>query len=560
MRPLAPALLALLLVLPLYAQQAPPIQEVTIEGRVAGWAVDSAHVLAIKDKAAREKEIEAIVQYVVEERNYTEVDKKWQVDCLAAYLQDVLRYDSSHITATQIFFDREWKLILRQFTSAGIRESVAKFEPTETGWPHAEKDKPGIGLSIYTRNVNSLGAQTAYIKPFQYLGHWGLEVLTRKTETNTDSWYWPLVGAKTWETPIVKRLYRDPEGRISIDKGHQVTKESKTLYDSWPILGAAPAAVASAVGLSKEWKPACSGIDLTTQFPDVLSRDQCSVGSCHIFATLAPVEAALNRAYDLKVRLSEADLFVQVKVKSKDLYSGASDEAGGAVRLSEGGYPAENLEYALAHGIATDKSAPYDRMLGKYEGWRESQQKSIAAAKKSETILNNTKGHWGEMETEDFAKKNNERFLLGAADLQAERDAVKKALTGFKVEKNSFGYFDSGVTQKQKLVDYLCRGIPVAVSMELAGLPEWGQSKNSEHARHAFIIKGFERADDKFIFKTRNSWGPFHSTRATSNPDIPEEQLSRIYAADALLTASEAKAKGAPAAEVKKELAAFAAK
>lgn len=57
-------------------------------------------------------------------------------------------------------------------------------------------------------------------------------------------------------------------------------------------------------------------VDLSAQFPTLALRTQNDTGACHIFSTVALLEAALNRRWGLKLQLSEADLFVRRMIKS----------------------------------------------------------------------------------------------------------------------------------------------------------------------------------------------------------------------------------------------------
>ena len=75
------------------------------------------------------------------------------------------------------------------------------------------------------------------------------------------------------------------------------------------ILTAALAASAAAADMAR---------DVSHTLPDAPTRNQSDAGSCHSFAATGLVESALYRQYGVRLRLSEADLFVGRIVTDKD--------------------------------------------------------------------------------------------------------------------------------------------------------------------------------------------------------------------------------------------------
>ncbi|MDD5657968.1 MAG: C1 family peptidase, partial [Elusimicrobia bacterium] len=108
-------------------------------------------------------------------------------------------------------------------------------------------------------------------------------------------------------------------------------------------------------------------VDVSNQFPDPPYRNQEDVGSCHIFAGVALLEAALFRHSGKCVRLSEADLFIQSKVSKgqlwEDFVKGKDD------MIQEGADPVIDLHIALEQGVAS--TLAYDDFYERYKPYRD---------------------------------------------------------------------------------------------------------------------------------------------------------------------------------------------
>lgn len=291
-------------------------------------------------------------------------------------------------------------------------------------------------------------------------------------------------------------------------------------------------------------------VDLLPEFADGSDRNQADVGSCHAFSSVAVLEAAYFRHFHRAVRFSEADVFLRRTVLDPERFARFVETGETAMR--EGNDPAGDVEYALRNGIASNVG--YDSFVKRFKRWREADKKTLAGINQMreeegwlERLLYDPREHWAELETRPGNRKLYERMLQGAGEpVVADRAKYKAELAGFSLKKASYefpkgrvdaaGCRAAGRPQAADIVAELKAGRPVAVSMALDGLPEWGQTKSSAHAYHAFTIVGMhpnQRGEP--VFQTRNSWGGVH-------PDVPLEQTCRIYAIASVLAPGEAAA------------------
>lgn len=314
-------------------------------------------------------------------------------------------------------------------------------------------------------------------------------------------------------------------------------------------------------------------LDVSHTLPDAPTRDQSDAGSCHSFAATGLVESALYRQYGLRLRLSEADLFVGRVVTDKDYYEEASaamrraqgsGRAAEKIELSEGGFPEKDLEFVLGRGMATNFAADYAQMMLSYRRLRDAERRTLEGLSRQSAdyapggnafqrwyyntlvpLLYSPGDHWASLQSRPQSRRITEMALLGgpenAAKLAAERELVKKALAGFKKEQASFPFLDvegatasdaakcavAGRRQKAWIVSQLKKGRPVAVSMRLGGATEWGaaaEGPDARDAQHAFLLTGMSTGDGGAVFHTRNSWGG-------KNPGVAEGRLCRVYGA-----------------------------
>lgn len=289
-------------------------------------------------------------------------------------------------------------------------------------------------------------------------------------------------------------------------------------------------------------------------------RDQCGTGSCHVFASVALLEAALRRRRrdSEPVRLSDADLFLQMQV-----INGAHAEPGpaapedGAVaagrrerarpalmekRLVEGGWPHLDLEHALRRGVATEETVPWGGFLPRFEQFRLRRRAEFAAARQA-------LGRAGDAEDETEAliayeeslapsrqrrQEEESFFYRDLPRVEADRRRVRELLAGFTVHRSSFNSMVPrpedgeacrrfGRPVKARLKEDFAVRRPVSVCLRLGGLAEWG-AQAKLHALHCVAIAGWEQPrGGRMTLYTRNSWG------RTVHPEIPEEQFCRIF-------------------------------
>lgn len=314
--------------------------------------------------------------------------------------------------------------------------------------------------------------------------------------------------------------------------------------------------------------------DVSSTLPDVPARNQSNAGSCHSFAATGLVESALYRQFGLRLRLSEADLFVGRIVTDKDYYDAAAETirkvqgsrgAPGSVDVSEGGHPAADVDFVLGRGMATNFSADYATMMLSYRRMREAEKKTMQDIARQSAdyapsgnsfqkwyfntlvpLFYDPGKHWAELSTTPQSRKITEMALLGGPDnakrLAGERELVRQALAGFKKEEASFPILKvksetvvyreqcrkAGQKQKEWITGQLRKGRPVAISMRIGGAKEWGSSwtdKDVEDNNHAFLITGYSDGTDGTVsLATRNSWGG-------DNPAVGEDRFCRIYRA-----------------------------
>lgn len=308
--------------------------------------------------------------------------------------------------------------------------------------------------------------------------------------------------------------------------------------------GAAPAPGGAAADKKTRAK-----IDLLPQFADPSTRDQCAIGSCHAFGSVAVLEAAYFRNYKEHVSISEQDVFLRRTVLSGDVYRAFC--AGGECKMSEGNDPAGNIRYVLANGALSGGS--YAEFAQKYVKYRNSELKTMSYLKKQyeesswiQKLLYDPRKHWKELSTSEESTKILGDMLQGrGSSVSAERGQLKAKLAGFtlrskkdfdwKPENKALAPADClarGGAQLAALKAELDARRPVCVSMSLSGLTAWGQTDATRDAYHAFLIVGYESTDAGLVFQTRNSWGG-------NNPNVRADESCRIYAVDSVLAPGE---------------------
>lgn len=306
--------------------------------------------------------------------------------------------------------------------------------------------------------------------------------------------------------------------------------------------GGATVAAAPAPGAAQK-------VDLLPQFADPSTRNQCSIGSCHAFGSVAVLEAAYFRNYNEHISIAEQDVFLRRTVLSGDVYRDFC--ASGKCEMTEGNDPAGDIRYVLDHGALTGGS--YSRFADRYVKYREAEQKTMEGIQKGyekmgwlEKLFYDPRKHWKELSTSDSSKKILTDMLQGRGSAEStERGEIKRKFAGFRLRtKSDFDWKPEhkalapkdcqarGAGQRAALKAELDARRPVCVSMSLSGLTAWGQTDQTRDAYHAFMIIGYDATPAGLVFRTRNSWGG-------TNPDIPETETCRIYVVDTVLTPSE---------------------
>jgi hypothetical protein len=327
-------------------------------------------------------------------------------------------------------------------------------------------------------------------------------------------------------------------------------------------------------------------VDLSWQFPTDATRDQGDTGSCHVFTTVALLEAALKRRWNLAHTLSEADLFARKVVADPDYYDGAKKAVASGKGLApvyefiEAGSVIDDLRFAIAHGAVRQETAPWADFEKRYLKFVADQKAAIdpkvkAVAQTGDLLQEVRSAHdrvtpetgGGADRTAQIYHANVRRVetkisgaYYGAQDdlsrflaqiegrteaeaqgvllgddpkLAKERAVYKSLFTGFTASKWEFetpaadakqpsekACRDAGAERKTALLAALLKGVPVAVTLDLGGLAEWG--KYPLGSRHAFTITGYEKGKDGgIVLKSRNSWGG-------KNPDVDEKRFCKI--------------------------------
>jgi len=312
---------------------------------------------------------------------------------------------------------------------------------------------------------------------------------------------------------------------------------------------AAGARAAAAKAATPQAAEAAGAVDLRAQFADPADRQQGGVGSCHVFSSIGALEAAYFRKYGKTIHLSEEDLFLRRQVLSGDVY--ADFCATGKCKLTEGGYPQQDIQYALDNGVLTGGS--YAKFAARYLQYRSAEQKTMEGLQRMrdeqgwlEKLLYDPRAHWRELQTQPSAQQLISNYLQGRDPAAAaERAKVKDQLKGFAVKTKSFNAGDNdevkktaakcgadGAPQRRTILSELHANRPVVLSMNLIGLKAWGQTADSRDAYHAFVIVGVKTVDGKRVFSSRNSWGG-------DNPTVSEDELCRVYGITTVLIPGE---------------------
>lgn len=302
---------------------------------------------------------------------------------------------------------------------------------------------------------------------------------------------------------------------------------------------------------------ATGGADLSDQFPTGC-RAQGKTSSCHSFAAISLLEAAIKRRGGGTVELSDADLFVRSGLMQKlRIYEVRGEEFQFVPK--EIGDPYFNLKVALSSGVAYQATAPWGNFVKAYDEFRANQDRVCGRIGKEQP---DKKGRLKAVE--DYCKglsgdtAANERALLGSSEkLEKDRAEVRAKLAGLTAERRERapgGFEDSSITdvldkgicrekgrkQTELLVDLLRAGRPALISFSLDNLPGWDNDLNTvSDGLHCAVVYAYqtegEGAKARRVFKLRNSWGMRSRLLFFSEPntfDIDEDQACAILSVD----------------------------
>ena len=317
-----------------------------------------------------------------------------------------------------------------------------------------------------------------------------------------------------------------------------------------------------------------SEIDLSGEWLDG-SRNQGFIGSCHIYATAAVVEAALFRAHGRKVHINESDLFLNSKVisptksndpaKSNDLFGSYCN--GSSCSLDEGGYPQDDIQYLFKNGaslVTNENPALRDDFGDAWSNYESAVTQSLSADNDHIATAMVEKNLPDDQYT---AQKIRSQFAddqrkapqidamndiiksqAGGKDPAAMRLDLRKQMAGLRLyvkeltpimdalgvpgaPKGMCAKSDQGKDVMNAIDEELKARVPVGIAMNLQALKEWGVDKSEGIALHAIVIDGMQRKMfGKVEYTTRNSWGhnEIVSPKRPNNPPLTEDQVCRI--------------------------------
>lgn len=321
--------------------------------------------------------------------------------------------------------------------------------------------------------------------------------------------------------------------------------------------------------------------DVSPGFPSP-TRNQRDVGNCHANAAVDLLEHALKRA-GRQARLSLADLFVMTTVAKPyfiaevmDAYLGKTDAQAA---FPEGGWTSQDVQYALANGVAQAGAVGDAETMENYVNFRSRMidametyvnpavRKRVARlSPQDEAVLAAIVDDYYAKHAREFAAFLSQvKSLTGWKDrdikimirpffyYQLSRVLAYEALAGkatpqanaerLKQLYASVGGLDAVEASRRQTLGLmrglrplaaapgtppaawveanLCRARrPVAVAINLKGLPGWNVS---EDAGHEFLITGIRARDahgHPYRFAVRNSWGTTISNHDVSADDL----------------------------------------
>jgi len=290
-----------------------------------------------------------------------------------------------------------------------------------------------------------------------------------------------------------------------------------------------------------------ASVDLTEQFTGGL-RDQGATGSCHAFASISLLEAAIKRRGQGEDWLSSADLFVRVALQNGAYEIVTLKDGSMIVTQKEGGKADADLEFALENGVARAETVPWGVFYAAYVQYRQerlAECQNLSAKSKNPGCRQDTFEEYVERLQKDAA--NREKKFLGDSKVLAEdRAKIKAKFKGLTLQSKRMGFLRSfdeasatdvadpgvcrekGSKQTAALVETLAANLPAVICFNMANLPGWGKDKTKKDgASHCVTAYGYstsgQGAAARKSFRLRNSWGGFVLPAAAPINGVPQE-------------------------------------
>lgn len=484
--------------------------------KAIGWLVDATPILMLhqKDMKKRSELLEAVSEWLIRRRfsgGEFGADLQYQARSLAAFLNvSVRRF--KWMRHCQIYFvDSPLSVFVNQYAvNGGVVQLVGKFESSLSG------DLKGAGLTVYRREKDgTYKIEEHFAGPDveESLTYGGLISPDKKVE---EVW----VSRMTYHPGATRQFPGDvkkSEAMVKKIKSVLVWRKATLLEDILKIAAATSPVkwIIDATPLGDilpevSWKPPCSQINLQEKklFPSAAIRDQGNWGTCHLFASVGLLESSLKRAYGVSIPLSE-----------EDLYSVVQDNGVNPTPY-DGGFYEEDIAAAQKHGVATRRAVAYRESDGPWP--------------KVEPLINDEQA--AELGIQAPETPAEVKGKSAPVDVLRERETIRQAIGNFKLRGEDYSSLASNMTRKKDMIENLCAGKPLAISINMKHLREWdsvqpgsdwrGKDKDfvrSNGSMHAVSVIGFEPAAGEagVRFIVRNSWGG-------ANPFLGEEDLWRV--------------------------------
>lgn len=255
-------------------------------------------------------------------------------------------------------------------------------------------------------------------------------------------------------------------------------------------------------------------------------RDQGDIGSCHVFAATALLEAAHAKRYGRKLRFSEADLFLRRMIFGAQLPGIVA--AGGSVSpFEEGGSVIADVKFAVRTGVSSlpdyaNFLDAYRRMpafLGEYISSDGDAPFAVLSEEAAQRLTEKARG---------------ELYRYFAVDTPAavlQREESRKAFDGFRVKGERFKWQAVRELLSPTASPDRCRAKATGIATRIMEVLDtespvgvcmyW--SKASLSSGHCVTFIGYKQETDGAIsFRIRNSWG------GVGAGDISENELCRV--------------------------------